>query len=171
MIYKTIGYNRWPRQWPEHVPLWQRWPNAAPMTAAWPVEMIGRNFGNASWKGHNFPFTVVMHFTNVDEQTTVYQVAPTIVRSGTATRIARTVLGERDAPEGIFTSIDYVGPDAVNWKPDTRMLNYHMPYRFNVNYQKATIVLDIIDAQTNAPVTEYRFATTSCGREIEIPGP
>ena len=170
MIYKTIGYNRWPRQWDPSVPLWQRYPNEAPMQAAWPPEMIGTLFSGSEHDGHVFPLTVVMLFTNLDEQTMVFRVFPSVVRSGTATRIARTVLGERNEPEEIFSSIDYIGPDALNWETAIDRVIFDRPYQFDVNYQRSSLVFDIIAADpAGVPVAEYRFNTTSAGREIELP--
>ena len=110
MIYTTIGYNRWPRNWGSYKPFWERYPNVAPLDAPWPIEMVGRRTTPQRPNPPFFPQTSIMFYQNLFENTHLWQCSPSLLGVGTATRFSRTVIGERDDPLGIFNSMEFFGP-------------------------------------------------------------
>lgn len=170
MIYTTVGYNRWPRQWPPSVPLHERWPNVAPKTAAWPVEMIGTIVRDTDIPGIVWPETSIMFYQGLDQQTAIWQMSPSLVGPGSATRFSRTVIGERDDPLGIFNATEFFGDFVATPISSPFLQQYVKPFEFERNIQAEEFFVEINARTFPRPFPAvYQFKTTKCGREIELP--
>lgn len=169
MIYETLGYNRWPRQWPEHFPLSWRWPLSAPMTGAWPYEWQGFLADWDSLQPKTWPVNIVAGFQNFQDGFSNWQIVRSPVGPGTATRMTRNIRGEYGEPEGIDTQWEFFGPDTTRWRALTQFTPYPQPYRFNVSYQTSSLTLQIFDlANDNRPAARYILGTTKACQEIDL---
>ena len=172
MIYTTVGYNRWPRQWPAEVPLSQRWPLSAPKTAAWPFEWLGRQTVGVGAPSTDWPGQTVLTFLTFNAGTTRWAMNPPLLGPGTVALVAKAITGVFGAPTGIITQLRLGGGDFEDWDTPEIFTPYDLPYEFNRNIQAEPFFMRIgSNKEPSEGFAIYEFFTTRCGREWDVTVP
>lgn len=122
---KLLGYNRWPRAWPAHIPLWARYPIVMDNAGTWPYEWkIERELSTLPWPSE-FPRYSIATYDFTQGDITTWRLRPTLVGGLTVTFFSVRIIGTLAKPiryERYFSILQQTGPDwhstrhSVSWK-------------------------------------------------------
>lgn len=122
---KLLGYNRWPRLWPPHIPLWTRYPIVMDNAGTWPYEWkIVRKGGQVPWPP-GLPTHAIATYDFTEGDLTVWHVLPTLVGGLTTTFLRIRLLGSLEAPTEYERSFSFLQETTTHWVSEVDKIPWH----------------------------------------------
>ena len=124
MGVETRGYNRWPRNWPENIPIWARYPEIMEGTSPWGYELIVESFFIGAFGILQPHVDALATFTNIDDGVVRWNVEPSIADINVGTILNRRIIRFADGHYAIFSFFTFFGLNQERWETGASTLEY-----------------------------------------------